>query len=154
MLNHSCRTVYMCSARCTVPFHTMCYVMKVNWYLLLTIEPFVIIVAVFFVISFLGLYWLVHDCLKKLALICSLCLVESNRTIMGRQLSSHLYRRVIDMRNGGYKQNDISNALGITQGAVSKILKRRRETGTPTPRPRSGRPRRTTAREDRSLQRL
>ncbi|XP_064614483.1 uncharacterized protein LOC135478141 [Liolophura sinensis] len=55
------------------------------------------------------------------------------------------------MSLAGAKQKDIAAALGVTQGAVSKIFKRHRQTGVPTPRPRSGRPRKTTEREDRYL---
>lgn len=73
---------------------------------------------------------------------------------MGRQFSEYLYDRVIAMRNGRYKQKDIAKFFGISQGTVSKIMKRNRDTGRPTPRQRSGRPRKTTAREDRSLLRL
>jgi len=51
----------------------------------------------------------------------------------------------------GSKQKVIAQALGIAQGTVSKVLKRNRETGVPTPRARPGRPRKTTEREDRSL---
>ena len=54
----------------------------------------------------------------------------------------------------GSKQKVIAQALGIAQGTVSKVLKRNRETGVPTPRARPGRPRKTTEREDRYLLRL
>ncbi|CAJ1071497.1 hypothetical protein CRYPA_288 [Xyrichtys novacula] len=73
---------------------------------------------------------------------------------MRRQLSAAICNRIVGMRQAGAKQNAIATALGITQGAVSKILKRHRQTGVPTPRPRSGRPRKTTVREDRYLHRL
>ena len=43
---------------------------------------------------------------------------------------------------------------GITQGAISKILKRNLQMGTPTPRRRSGRPRETSQRIDRQLLRM
>ena len=54
----------------------------------------------------------------------------------------------------GSKQKIIAHALRIAQRTVSKVLKRNRETGVPTPRARSGRPRKTTEREDRYLLRL
>ncbi|CAJ1071528.1 paired box protein Pax-6-like [Xyrichtys novacula] len=73
---------------------------------------------------------------------------------MRRQLSAAICNRIVGMRQAGAKQNAIATALGITQGAVSKILKRHRQTGVPTPRPRSGRPRKTTVREDHYLHRL
>lgn len=74
--------------------------------------------------------------------------------IMRRQLDASICNRIVGMHQAGAKQNDIAVALGITQGAVSKIIKRHRETGVPTPRARSGRPRKTTEREDRYLVRL
>jgi transposase len=54
----------------------------------------------------------------------------------------------------GYKQKVIAQALGIAQGTVSKVLKRNRETGVPTPRARPRRPRKTTERAERYLLRL
>jgi hypothetical protein len=59
------------------------------------------------------------------------------------------------MSQAGARQMTITaTTFVISQGAVSKILKRHRERGVPTPKPRSGRPRKTTAREDRYLLRL
>ena len=54
----------------------------------------------------------------------------------------------------GSKQKIIAQALGIAQGTVSKMLKRNRQTGVPTPSARPGRPRKTTEREDNYLLRL
>jgi hypothetical protein len=58
------------------------------------------------------------------------------------------------MRQADPSQKNIAQVFWITQGSVSKILKRHRETGLTTPRPRSGRPKKTTARHDRYLLRL
>lgn len=52
------------------------------------------------------------------------------------------------------KQVDIARHFNISQGQVSKILKRQAEMGVPTPRPRPGRHRKTTRRQDRLLTRL
>jgi len=52
------------------------------------------------------------------------------------------------------KQKAIAQALGIAQGTISKMHKRNRETGVPTPRARPGRPHTTTEREDLYLLRL
>ena len=73
---------------------------------------------------------------------------------MRHQLSSDLCNRIVRMRQAGYSQKDIAHVLRITQWSISKILKRHRETGLTTPRPRSGRPKKTTARHDRYLLRL
>ncbi|XP_063961126.1 paired box protein 6 homolog [Lytechinus pictus] len=59
--------------------------------------------------------------------------------------------RVVALRQEGYKQTDIAEVLGISQSAVSKILKRQREAGNVRPRKSPGRPRLTTRRDDRQL---
>jgi len=74
--------------------------------------------------------------------------------IMIRHFNQGIYRRLRAMRRMASKQKVIAQVLGIAQGTVSKVLKRNRETGVPTPRARSGRPRKTTEREDRYLLRL
>lgn len=70
------------------------------------------------------------------------------------QLPTHVCHGVVALRAQGLKQVDIAAFYGITQGEVSKILKRNAETGRPTSRPRLGRPRKTTIRQDRLLIRL
>ena len=69
---------------------------------------------------------------------------------IGRELVQHAIR-LCSLRQS---QKTIAYMLGITPGAVSKILHRHRETGDTGPRPRSGRPRVTTDRENRSLVRM
>jgi len=73
---------------------------------------------------------------------------------MARQLSAANYQLVVELRRMGLAQKVIARRLRITQGAVSKILHRFRNHGSPSPRPRSGRPRVSTARDDRALLRL
>lgn len=73
---------------------------------------------------------------------------------MRRQLSDDLCNQIIGMRQAGSSHVDIARAFRITQGAICKILKRHRETGVAKPRPTSGRPKKTTVREDRYLVRL
>ena len=58
------------------------------------------------------------------------------------------------MSNISMKRKDFALHHHITQGEVSKIFERKAETGLPTPRPRSGRPLKTTERQDRLLVRL
>lgn len=70
---------------------------------------------------------------------------------MVRQLPPHVCHGVVTLRGTGMKQVAIARVYHITQGEVSKILKRHAESGTPTPRPRPGRPRKTTRRQDRLL---
>ena len=70
-------------------------------------------------------------------------------------MPSHIGResvqRVVRLRGLWHSHKTIAYILGMTQGAVSKILHRHRENDDTGPRPRSGRPRITTDREDRSL---
>ena len=73
---------------------------------------------------------------------------------MVRQLDASVCHGVIALRNTGMTQTAIARQYNITQGEVSKILKRNAETGVLTPRPCHGRPFKTTRREDRQLIRL
>jgi len=73
---------------------------------------------------------------------------------MTRHFSEGIYRRVIAVWRMVSKQKVIAQALGIAQGTVSKVPKRNREKGVPTPRARPGRPRKRAEREDRYLLRL
>lgn len=73
---------------------------------------------------------------------------------MVRQLDATVCHGVVLLRNTGWKQCDIARHFNISQGEVSKILKRNAITGMPTQRPRPGRPFKTTRREDRLLIRL
>ena len=73
---------------------------------------------------------------------------------MPRHLGQEISQRVVELRARGQSQRDIADALGMTQGAVSKILRRHQETGTVRHRSRSGRPRISTLRDDRSLVRM
>ena len=73
---------------------------------------------------------------------------------MVRQLNDAVCHGVVALRRAGWKQRAIAGQYRITQGEVSKILKRFRQRGVPTPVPRPGRPRLTTRRDDRQLRRL
>lgn len=73
---------------------------------------------------------------------------------MVRQVSAAVCHGVVALRQHGLKQSDIAHQYHITQGEVSKILTRNAVTGVPTPRPRPGRPIKTTRRQDRLLIRL
>ena len=57
-----------------------------------------------------------------------------------------LVQRAVRLRGLRHSQKTIAYMLGMTQGAVSKIPRRHRETGDTGPRPRSGLPRVTTGR--------
>ena len=53
---------------------------------------------------------------------------------MVSQLSDVVCHGVVTLRNSCMKQEAIAQEYGITQGAVSKILKRNLQMGTPTPK--------------------
>ena len=73
---------------------------------------------------------------------------------MVQELDIAVCHGIIALRNNGCLQKEIARQYGISQGAVSKVLKRHAETGVPTSRPRPGRPKKTTARQDRLLTRM
>lgn len=73
---------------------------------------------------------------------------------MVRQLTPAICHGVVALRQTGLRQQAIARHYNITQGAVSKILKKNVLTGVPTPRPRPGRPLKTTGRQDRLLLRM
>jgi transposase len=62
--------------------------------------------------------------------------------------------QVVAFRETGMEEIPMARCFGITQGTVSKILKRQRETGLFTPRPGRGRKLDLSTREDRQLVRL
>ena len=61
---------------------------------------------------------------------------------------------VVTLRQTGQKQRSIARFYHISQGTVSKILKRNDMTGVPTHMPRPGRPIKTTRRQDHLLARF
>ena len=61
---------------------------------------------------------------------------------------------VVTLSGEGYSQRGIPKKLKISLCAVQNILKKKEETGKVADRQRSGRPRATSAREDRTLVRL
>ena len=59
---------------------------------------------------------------------------------MVRQLHAAVCHGVVALRQNGRKQKAIAWFYHISQGAVSKIMKRNAVTGVQTPMPRPGRP--------------
>ncbi len=78
---------------------------------------------------------------------------------MGRRRKLKNYRRLeegergqaVGLRKAGWTYQEIANELDCSDRGVSKIVKKERVTGSVKDLPRSGRPRTTTAREDRGL---
>ena len=54
-------------------------------------------------------------------------------------------------RKSGIKLTEIAAEVGVIQSYVSKLLRNFRDTGTPTKRQRSGRPKKTTCQTDRQI---
>ena len=73
---------------------------------------------------------------------------------MVRQLSTALCHGVVSLWRNALQQTAIARQYNITQGEVSKILKRNAETGVPTLRSCPGRPIKTTRRQGRFLLRM
>jgi len=75
-------------------------------------------------------------------------------TSLRRQLSGDVCNGIVGMRQAGSSQKDIVQVFLITQGPISKILKRHRLTGLTAPRPIYCRAKKPKARHDRYLLRL
>ena len=59
--------------------------------------------------------------------------------------------RAIDLLMQGFSQSQVARQLGVAQSTVSRLRQRLRATGRLADRPRSGRPRETTRRQDRAI---
>ena len=55
------------------------------------------------------------------------------------------------MKNAGLSCRDIGTRLGVTHTVISRLVQKHGLTGQAKDRPRSGRPRKTSARDDRAL---
>jgi transposase len=71
-----------------------------------------------------------------------------------KYFSNDLRNRVVEFKNQGLKQCAIAKNLRITEGAVSKILKKFRLTGSVTSALKTGRPRKTNANIDKRIKKL
>ena len=71
-----------------------------------------------------------------------------------RQFYNETVAQVVANRDAGLTQVEISERLSISQSAVSRSLKRYRETGSFGSKRRSGRPRKSTATSDRMIKRM
>ena len=73
---------------------------------------------------------------------------------MRRRKSLAIRWQIVGAFNAGASRVDIARQHGITRGEVSRLIRKWHETGTVCDRPRSGRPRKSTRREDRLLLRM
>ena len=70
---------------------------------------------------------------------------------MARHITSAKLQIIVKLSREGRTPLEIAAITGVSQGAISKILKRSRETRTPNQRPHRHRQMPTNAREDRIL---
>lgn len=68
-----------------------------------------------------------------------------------KELSKDTRVQIVTLKNEGYTHRQISGKLGVSVGVVSNTIKRLKETTSYENRPRSGRPRISTPRDDRKL---
>ena len=73
---------------------------------------------------------------------------------MPRRKSSAIRWKIVASVNAGLTQTETAEWYHCTQGKVSRLMAKHRLTGSVEDRPRSGGPRKTTARQDRHLIRL
>ena len=70
---------------------------------------------------------------------------------MNTQLSKEKRQSIITLRQEGQSIRKISRTFNVSSSAVAKTIKRYDETGSHESRPRKGRPRVTSAAEDKSI---
>ena len=68
-----------------------------------------------------------------------------------RRLSEGQKWQIIGMKNAGLSCRDIGTRLGVNHTVISRLVQKHGLTGQVKDRPRSGRPRKTSARDDRAL---
>jgi transposase len=73
---------------------------------------------------------------------------------MPQNLPQQILQRIVRLSADGNSQREVARMLGVSQGCVSKILRRNRETGRPHQRKRGGSMKISTPREDRQLLRM
>ncbi|XP_060063217.1 uncharacterized protein LOC132543715 [Ylistrum balloti] len=71
-----------------------------------------------------------------------------------RRISNNERWQIIGMHNTGMSCREIGRQLNITHTVISRLIRKHVATGNVQDRQRSGRPRKTTARDDRMLLRL
>lgn len=73
---------------------------------------------------------------------------------MPYNLQPQILQRIVALSAAGHSQREVAVVLGVSQGCISKVLRRNRETGRPDQRNRGGRGKITSDREDRQLLRM
>ena len=76
---------------------------------------------------------------------------ELSKGIIPQNLPLQMLQRIVSSSADGNSQRDVARMLGVSQGCISKILRRNRDTGRPHHRKRGGTMKISTPREDRQL---
>ena len=79
---------------------------------------------------------------------------EPLKGIMPQNLPEQILQRIVRLSAGGNSQREVARMLGVSQGCISKILQRNRETGRPHQRELGGLMKISTPRKDRQLLRM
>lgn len=74
------------------------------------------------------------------------------RKTKSKQISVEKWANIVILNKIGKSYNEIAKILKVSKGAISKTLKRNRETGVNTNRKGGGRPRKTSLRNDNKIQ--
>ena len=61
--------------------------------------------------------------------------------------------QAVGMHNGGFSYIRVADHFRVNQSIIVRLMQRLRQTGNVTDRPRAGKPRKTTPREDRLISR-
>lgn len=61
--------------------------------------------------------------------------------------------QAVGMHNGGFSHRRVADHFRVNHSIIVRLMQRFRQTGNVTDRPRAGRPRKTTPREDRLISR-
>ena len=73
---------------------------------------------------------------------------------MPQNLPEQILQRIVRLSTDGNSLREVATMLGVSQGCISKILRRNRETGRPHQMKRGGSMKISTPREDRQLLRM
>ena len=70
-----------------------------------------------------------------------------------RKLTIPEWWQAVGMHNGGFSHRSVADHFGVNHSIIVRLMQRFCQTGNVTDRPRAGRPRKMTQREDRLISR-
>jgi hypothetical protein len=93
-------------------------------------------------------------CERKLIFLCRvLSFIFYWLGMMRRKLTIPERWQAVGMHNGGFSHKRVADHFRVNHSIIVRLMQRFRQTGNVTDRPRAGRPRNTTPREDRLISR-